>query len=156
MAKLEKRLRALNIWYRFVEKPESTVHTADAASVTGIAIDRISKNLMVKMGEDKYAALIIPGNRKVDLKAAAKVLQVKKISLVPFADADKISGYPPGGTPSVGHEKALDGVIVDEELMKCETFFCGGGSTLMLLELRRDDVLKVTKAKVASIAQKIS
>lgn len=150
--KLERLLVNLGVWYRFLEKPQATVHTADAASVTGIDLHRISKNLMAITDEGKYVALIIPGDRKIDYKEAIRALNVKNLSLVPFNDAHKISGYPPGGTPSIGYEKKLI-VILDEELMQYETFYCGGGSTRMLLEVRRDDVIRVNNAKISSISR---
>jgi Cys-tRNA(Pro)/Cys-tRNA(Cys) deacylase len=150
--RLETKLKSLGVWYRFIEKPESTVHTADAASVTGIELHRISKNLMAQTNDNRYAALIIPGDTRLDYKEAAKALEAKNISLVPFNEAHKISGYPPGGTPSIGYEKKVE-VVLDEGLMPYDTFFCGGGSTRMLLELKRDDVIKVNNAKVYKIAK---
>ena len=149
--KLEARLKALGIWYKFIEKSQSTVHTADAANVTGIELHRISKNLMAKASDGRYAALIIPGDMKLDYKDAAKALVTKNVSLVPFTEAHKISGYPPGGTPSIGYEKRIE-VVLDTELMQYETFYCGGGSTMMLLELRRDDVIEINNAKVHKIS----
>lgn len=150
--KLETQLKRLDVWYRFIEKPQSTIHTADAASVMGIELHRISKNLIAKTNDGRYVALIIPGNMRLDYKAAARALETKSLSLVPFNDAHSISGYPPGGTPSIGYEKKLD-VILDEELTKFETFYCGGGSTKILLELRKDEVIKVNNAKVYKISQ---
>lgn len=149
--RLEARLEALGIWYKFLEKSESTVHTADAASVTGIELHRISKNLMAQVNHGRYAALIIPGDMKLDYKEAAKALEAKNVSLVPFNETHKISGYPPGGTPSIGYEKKID-VVLDQELVQYETFYCGGGSTMMLLELRTDDVIRINNAKVNKIS----
>ena len=150
--KLESHLKELGVWYRFIEKSQSTVHTADAANITGIELHRISKNLMAKTDDGNYVALIIPGDRRLDYKEAAKAVNVKSLRLVPFEEADKISGYPPGGTPSIGYQNKLV-VVLDEELMNYETFYCGGGSTRMLLEVRRDDVIRVNNAKVFKISK---
>ncbi|MFH0817940.1 MAG: YbaK/EbsC family protein [Candidatus Micrarchaeota archaeon] len=150
--KLESRLKELGVWYKFLEKPGSTVHTADAASATGIDLHRISKNLMAKTSNGEYAALIIPGDRKVDYKEAARALGIKSLGLVPFEHADKVSGYPPGGTPSLGYETKLR-VVLDEGLAEFETFFCGGGSTRMLLELRKEDVIKLNNAVIHKISK---
>ena len=79
--KLETQLKRLGVWYKFIEKPESTVHTADAASVTGIELHRISKNLMGKTNDGRYVALIIPGDMRLDYKEAAKSLGTKNLSL---------------------------------------------------------------------------
>ena len=149
--KLETRLKNLGIWYHFIKKPNSTVHTFEASAITGIELHRISKNLVAKTNDGKFIALIIPGDMRVDYKEVAKVMGVKNIRLVQFEDAHTISGYPPGGTPSIGYEKGIE-VIIDEELLIYDTFYCGGGSTSFLLELKCDDVIKINKAKIAKIA----
>ncbi len=127
------------------------MHTADASKATGIDLHRITKNLVSKTRKGEYALLVVPGDRRVDLKAAAKALGTKNIRLMPFSEAEAISGYPPGGTPTIGHKTPMK-VIVDEELAGFETFFCGGGSKDRLLELRVDDVKRLTDAIVAKIS----
>ena len=127
------------------------MHTADASEATGIDLHRITKNLVSKTRKGEYALLVVPGDRRVDLKAAAKALGTKNVRLMPFSEAETISGYPPGGTPTIGHKTPMR-VIVDEELAGFETFFCGGGSTDRLLELRVDDVKRLTDAIVAKIS----
>jgi len=127
------------------------VHTADASEATGIDLHRITKNLVSKTRRGEYALLVVPGDRRVDLKAAAKALGTKNVRLMPFSEAEAISGYPPGGTPTIGHKTPMK-VIVDEELAGFETFFCGGGSKDRLLELRVDDVKRLTDAIVAKIS----
>ncbi len=127
------------------------MHTADASEATGIDLHRITKNLVSKTRKGEYALLVVPGDRRVDLKAAAKALGTKNVRLIPFSEAEAISGYPPGGTPTIGHKTPMR-VIVDEELAGFETFFCGGGSKDRLLELRFDDVKRLTDAIVAKIS----
>jgi len=46
---------------------------------------------------------------------------------VPFDQSEQISGYPPGGTPSLGFKTRMRGVL-DEELEGFDTFYCGGGA----------------------------
>ena len=147
---LEAYLEESGIWHRFIDKPE-TVHTADASKATGIDLHRITKNLVSKTQKGEYALLVVPGDRRVDLKAVAKALSTKKIRLIPFSEAESISGFPPGGTPTIGHKTPMK-VILDQELAGFETFYCGGGSRDRLLELRVDDVKKLTDAIVARIS----
>jgi Cys-tRNA(Pro)/Cys-tRNA(Cys) deacylase len=127
------------------------VHTADASQATGIDLHRITKNLVSKTRKGEYVLLVVPGDRRVDLKAAAKALETKNVRLMPFSDAGSISGYPPGGTPTIGHKTQMR-VILDEELAGFETFYCGGGSRDRLLELRVDEVIRLTGAIVAGIS----
>jgi Cys-tRNA(Pro)/Cys-tRNA(Cys) deacylase len=148
---LEDYLKNSGIWYRFVEKPE-TVHTADASRTTGIDLNRITKNLVGKTTEGRYALLVVPGDRRVNLQRAAQALNVRNVQLLGFREAEEVSGYPPGGTPSVHHKTPLE-VVVDTSLLAHETLFCGGGRRSRLLELRTDDILKLSKATTASISE---
>ena len=148
---LEEYLREQGVWYRFVEKAE-TVHTADASDATGIELHRITKNLVSKTRKGGYALIVVPGDRRVDLKAAARALGVKNVRLLPFAEAEEISGYPPGGTPSVGHKTEMS-VVLDSKLLEMETLYCGGGTRDRLLELRVEDVVRLNDAVVAPISR---
>jgi Cys-tRNA(Pro)/Cys-tRNA(Cys) deacylase len=120
--------------------------------VTGLELRRVTKNLVAIDSQGRYVLLVVPGDRKVDLKAAAEALGVEHIRLVPFEKAEEISGYPPGGTPTVGHRTKML-VLMDKSLLAFETLYCGGGSRTRLLELRTEDILRLTEAKVASISQ---
>ena len=146
---LEQELERLGVWYRFIEK-EETVHTADASEVTGIPLHRITKNLISVTSGGEYVLLIVPGDRRVDLKKAAAALGASNVQLYPFSKAHTVSGYPPGGTPSIGLREQLR-TVLDAELATMDTFFCGGGTRDRLLELRSEDVIKVSGALVAEI-----
>jgi Cys-tRNA(Pro)/Cys-tRNA(Cys) deacylase len=150
---LEAYLRNSGVWHRFLEKPE-TVHTADASRATGIDLNRITKNLVCRTSEGRYALLVIPGDRRVDLQRAAQALNVRNVQLLDFREAEEVSGYPPGGTPSVYHKTPLE-VIVDKSVLEHETLFCGGGTRTRLLELRTMDFLRLSKAIAADISLKI-
>jgi Cys-tRNA(Pro)/Cys-tRNA(Cys) deacylase len=148
---LERYLRETGIWHRFIKKAE-TVHTADAARAAGLELHRVTKNLVSKTDEGEPVLLIIPGDRRVRLKAAAKALGVRRVSLVAFEEAEEISGYPPGGTPSVGHKTPMR-TVIDESLLRFETIYCGGGTRDRLLELRTEDVVRLNNAVVAAISK---
>ena len=147
---LEAYLRDSSIWHRFLEKPE-TVHTADASRTTGIDLNRITKNLVCRTSEGRYALLVIPGDRRVNLQKAAQALNTRNVQLLNFQEAEKVSGYPPGGTPSVHHKTRLE-VVMDKSVLTNETLFCGGGTRTKLLELRTEDVLRLSKAIAADIS----
>ena len=148
---LEGYLKNAGVWFRFYDKPE-TVHTADASEATGVELSRITKNLVCRTSDGRFALLVIPGDRKVNLRSAAQVLGARNVQLLGFDEAESISGYPPGGTPSVYHKAPLR-VVIDKQLLTCETFFCGGGARNKLLELRTAEVLRLTNALTGFISQ---
>lgn len=147
---LKGYLKQNRVWHRFIPKRE-TIHTADAAKAAGLQLRMVTKNLVSKTDSGEHVLLIVPGDRRVNLKTAAEALDVKNVRLLPFNQAESISGYPPGGTPSVGHRTRMR-VVVDESLLNHETIYCGGGSRDRLLELRTEDVLKLNNAIVAKIS----
>ena len=149
MEDLEVKLRSEKIWHRFIEKPE-TVHTADASRASGVDLRRLTKNLVLSCGSGEYCLVIVPGNSKIDLKKVSKLLGVSNVSLVPFDQAEEISGYPPGGTPSIFHKARLR-TVIDRSLMDHETLFCGGGARDRILELKVDDVIRLDEALVADV-----
>jgi len=149
---LETYLKSAGVWHRFIDKPE-TVHTADASRATGIELSRITKNLVCKTSDGGYALLVVPGNRRVSLQKAAQVLNARNVQLLGFNEAETISGYPPGGTPSLHHETTMT-VVVEKDLLNHETILCGGGSRDKILELKSEDLLKLTHATVADISER--
>jgi prolyl-tRNA editing enzyme YbaK/EbsC (Cys-tRNA(Pro) deacylase) len=80
------------------------------------------------------------------------VLNTRNIQLLGFNEAEAVSGYPPGGTPSVHHTTAMK-VVIEKDLLNHETIFCGGGSRDKILELKTEDVLRLTQATVADISE---
>lgn len=148
---LREYLEKNNIWHRIIEK-EETVHTADAASATGIPLNRITKSLVCLTDDNIPIISIIPGNEKISLKKVARILGAKKVRICPFEEAHKYSGYPPGATAPV-HYWNIEKVIIDEELMGYETIFSGGGSRKKLLEIKPKDVVQFNNAIVADIVQ---
>jgi Cys-tRNA(Pro)/Cys-tRNA(Cys) deacylase len=148
---LETYLKGAGVWHRFIDKPE-TVHTADASRATGIELARITKNLVCKTSDGRYALLVVPGNRRVSLQKAAQMLDTRNIQLLEFNEAEAVSGYPPGGTPSLHHKTAMS-MVIERDLLNYETIFCGGGSRDKILELKTKDLLMLTHAAVADISE---
>ena len=148
---LAEYLKRHGVWHRFLPKRE-TVHTADASEATGIDLHRITKNLVSVTDTGEHVVLIVPGDRRINLRRAAEALSVRNIRLMPFREAGVVSGYPPGATPSLGYRTPMR-VVVDSELTEFETIYCGGGTRDRLLEVRVEDVIRLNNAAVASISR---
>jgi len=148
---LDDYLRRHGVWHRFIPKRE-TVHTADASDATGIDLHRITKNLVSTTETGEPVVLVVAGDRRVDLRRAAEALGVGNVRLMPFGEAEAVSGYPPGATPSLGYRSSVR-VVVDSELTELETIYCGGGTRDRLLEVRVEDVIRLNDAVVAPISK---
>jgi Cys-tRNA(Pro) deacylase len=148
---LEGYLRQEGVWFRILDKP-STIHTADASKVTGVSLEHITKSLVFRADGQPILA-VIPGDRRVDSSRLAEAVGAKKVQLVPFEEAQKFSGYPPGGTPPIHHVNIVK-VVFDRELTRFDTIYGGGGSRNKLVELKVQDALKLTGGIVADISMR--
>jgi Cys-tRNA(Pro)/Cys-tRNA(Cys) deacylase len=108
--------------------------------------------LVCRTSAGDYALLVIPGDRRVSLRKAAEALKDRNVQLLAFRDTEAVSGYPPGGTPSIHHKTPLR-VVVDNAVLAYETVFCGGGTRDRILELKTRDILKLTNAITADICE---
>jgi Cys-tRNA(Pro)/Cys-tRNA(Cys) deacylase len=147
---LEFFLKSKGAVYKFIEKAP-TVHTADAATATGIPAQLITKSLVCIGDDGKAYVAIIPGNKKLRPKSVAQAFGLKKIRLCPFEQAHKYSGYPPGATPPV-YYRAVAGVVLDKELLERDELYGGGGSNSRLIRIRTQDVVRLNRAVVRSIS----
>lgn len=150
--KLEDRLKRLGVKnYEFIRKSKRSVHTLEAADGLGIPRNFVSKNLTAKLSKGGYFILILPGDKTVD-KDKVKEIVGRKWNFVPFSQSHSVSGYPPGGTPSIGFDnpEKLE-VILDEKLAALEEFYCGGGSPDYILKLRSEDVKKFNNARIHNV-----
>ncbi|HLD85385.1 MAG TPA: YbaK/EbsC family protein [archaeon] len=148
---LHAYLKENNIWHRFIEKQE-TIHTADASSVSGIDIKRLTKALVL-LDENKSCILaIIPGDCKLSFSKLKEAVNSKSVFLVKFENAEQYSGYPPGATPMVHHKTPMK-TVIDKKLASYETIYGGGGTRTRILELRTEDVIRLNNAGVADIVE---
>lgn len=143
-------LKQNEVWYRIMEK-SATVHTAEAASKTGLPLERVTKSL-VFLADDLPILAIIPGNCRVNKSKLKETLGVKGVEIVPFEQVERYSGYPPGATPPVCHKK-IKRVVIDKKVMQHATVFGGGGSRRKLIELKPEDIQRLNNALVADIAE---
>ena len=150
MIPLETYLKGQNVEFDLIEKA-NTVHTADAAAATGIPLETITKSLVCLGDDGKAYMAVIPGTHKLRPKEVARAFGLKKVRLCPFDDAHKFSGYPPGATPPVNHEK-IAGVVVAEALLQWETIYGGGGTNERLLQIKTEDVIRLTGGQVRDIS----
>ncbi|MCX6815527.1 MAG: aminoacyl-tRNA deacylase [Candidatus Aenigmarchaeota archaeon] len=147
---LEAYLKENKIWHNFTEKP-LTIHTRDAARLTGIALERLTKSLIFLVDAEPVV-VIIPGNRKASMEKLKKLFMTKDVSLVPFENASEYSGYEPGGTPPL-HHKNVKKTIIDRSLVDYATIYGGGGSRTKIVELKPEDIIRLTDATIADVVE---
>jgi len=142
---LEKYLEEKGIWHRFIAKPKPTRHTLEAAALTNLDPNRLTKSLVLLDEKKNSYIIIIPGSKNLDFKKATAALGVKKLHLAPFEEAKNYSGYEPGETPPICYSNARK-VGIDKSLLSFETIYGGGGRKDRIIELKTEDVVRENHA----------
>src|SRR5574344_2124477 len=85
-------------------------HVADQL---GEPIEVVFKTLVLKGDKNGYFVCVVPGDKEVDLKLAAKLSGNKNCDLIPVKDLLGLTGYIRGGCSPIGMKKHFPTYIHD-------------------------------------------
>ncbi|MCL1699743.1 Cys-tRNA(Pro) deacylase [Lysinibacillus sp. Bpr_S20] len=132
------------------ETGDGQVDGISVAEKIGHPVSRVFKTLVAKASAQKLFVFVIPVADELDLKAAAKVVGEKKIDMLPVKELLGYTGYVRGGCSPVGMKK-LYPTIIDASAQEQEEIIVSAGKIGMQIHVQLDDLVAVTKAKLAPI-----
>ncbi len=130
--------------------PGTDAYGAEAAAALGLDPARVFKTL-VAVVDDRPAVALVPVERKLDLKALARAAGGKRAEMARPADAERWTGYVVGGISPLGQRKRL-ATFVDASATEAPLLYVSAGRRGLELELRVEDLLRLTGARAAAIA----
>lgn len=123
------------------------IHCAD---ITGAPYDQSFKTLVMIGKSGNYYVFVIPIEKEVDRKAAAKAVGEKTVDMVHVKDILKITGYVRGGCSPIGMKKLFP-TVFDASAGKFEKIYVSGGRIGLTLKVPVKELLLLTKGKLAEI-----
>ena len=123
----------------------------EAAEKLAVEPGKIFKTLVVCTQEKQLAVAIVPVLQQLDLKALAKALKCKKVSMADSKQVEKSTGYVLGGVSPLGQKKALT-TIIDQSGAGFTTIFVSGGKRGLEIELSPQDLARLSRGVFASIS----
>jgi len=124
---------------------------AYAASALGIEPARLAKTLVVAIDGDP-AFVLVPGDRELSLKALARLAKARSAALFEPRDAERLTGYRVGGISPFGARRALP-VYAESGYLEHERVALNGGARGLIIELSRDDLLRVLSPTVGELTE---
>ena len=118
------------------------IHSADKI---GAPYDQSFKTLVMEGKSGSYFVFVVPIEKEVDRKAAAKAVGEKTVDMIHVKDITKITGYVRGGCSPLGMKKPYASAGNFGEI------YVSGGRIGLTLKVPLADLLKVTGGKLAEI-----
>ncbi len=157
MAKKETKTNAMRmldshkISYRMrtyeCEKFIDGVHTAD---INGDSYDQSFKTLVTVGKSGGYYVFVIPVDREIDMKKAARIVGEKSLDMIPVKDINKITGYIRGGVTALGMKKMYP-TVVQESAKNFQEIIISGGRLGTQILLNPEDLVAVLKGSFADV-----
>ncbi|MDY4512637.1 MAG: Cys-tRNA(Pro) deacylase [Paludibacteraceae bacterium] len=142
-------LDAHNIPYELIpyDAGEVELGAVHVAEQIGEPIERVFKTLVLRGDKNGCFVCVVPGDKEVDLKLAAKVSGNKSCSLIPVKDLLGLTGYIRGGCSPIGMKKHFPTYIHDT----CRQFpfiYVSAGMRGLQLRIAPDDLVRAAEAEV--------
>lgn len=148
-----KLLTSLGVQFNVHEydhDPAVQSYGLEAADKLGYPYEQVFKTLVAQL-DNGYAVAIVPVNKQVNLKSLAQAVGSKKAQMAPPDVASRLTGYVVGGISPIGQKKLFP-TVIDELAQIQETILVSGGKRGFDIEVSPQDLVEVTKAKYAAIA----
>ena len=146
-------LDSSNIKYSQYEyEADQSLTGEEIASILHEDVKSVFKTLITKGKSNDYYAFMIPVNKELDLKKAAKTVCEKSVEMIPFKDLLKITGYVHGGCSPLGLKKDYQ-VSIDESVLALEELYFSGGKVGVQVKVKVDDFLNLAHPKIANLVK---
>ncbi len=112
--------------------------------------DQTFKTLVSVGKSGKYYVFVIPIQKELDLKAAAKSVKEKSIEMLHVKDLKEVTGYIRGGCTAIGMKKEYP-TVIDSSISGFDEIIVSGGALGVQLFISPANFLRATNAKTELI-----
>lgn len=132
------------------EVDENDLAATHIASQLNEDISQVFKTLVLRGDRSGHFVCVIPGDKEVDLKKAAKISGNKKADLIPMKELLPTTGYIRGGCCPIGMKKAFP-TFFHETCNNFDYIYVSAGVRGLQLKINPHDIISYVRATVANI-----
>jgi len=147
--------RAGGARFRVIEHPAEG-RSDTVAAIRGTRVEQGAKAIVCAVpvqGETRYVVAVVPGDRRVDVKAVARLMGGRKGSFAPPAVAQQVTGCAIGAIPPVTFDDALALVVDGDFLDREQEIAFNAGRLDRSIVIRAEDFRRIVKPTEAAIAR---
>ena len=130
---------------------ENNLAADHVAEELGEDINRVFKTLVLRGDRCGYFVCVIPGNREVDLKLAAKAAGAKKAEMIHVKELLPLTGYIRGGCSPIGMKKPFP-TFFHSTALDFDHIYVSAGQRGLQLKVAPGALIDYVGGKVADIA----
>lgn len=150
-------LDSRKIPYTIFELPGEKLGAVETAQILKVPLAQVFKTMVVvREGKGKPLLAVVPGDTAVDLKALAKAVGEKKLSLPTEREAETLTGLQAGGISPLALINRGFQVVLDESAQRFGEIHISGGQRGVNIRLPVADLIKLVNARMAAISQTIN
>jgi Cys-tRNA(Pro)/Cys-tRNA(Cys) deacylase len=106
---------------------------------------------LVTLGNSKnYYVFVIPIEKEIDLKKAARVAGEKSLAMIPVKEINQVTGYIRGGCTAIGMKKQY-ATYIQQEAEELPKMIVSGGRIGSQLELAPEDLKRASNGTFADV-----
>ena len=120
------------------------------AKALGVDPRCLFKTLVTKGHDGEHRVFVVPCTGELDLKAAARAVGEKSVSMLHVADLLKVTGYIRGGCSPIGMKKQYP-TVIDETCQLFDTIIFSGGRIGTQVEMNPEELKALIGASFADI-----
>lgn len=140
--------------HRHRDMPQPQRGPEDVARALGWPLDRITKSLFLRAAGGRYAIVVCPVDRRVDLGRVAAHLGSGRLELAGQQELSAWLGFSPGGVSPIGAGEVA--VVLDDALFAHPTVLTAAGEVAVELEVAPEDLQRLTGATVLALGQEVA
>ncbi len=134
------------------EVDENDLAATHVASQLGEDIAQVFKTLVLHGDKTGFFVCVIPGDKEVDLKKAAKVAGAKKAEMLPMKELLPTTGYIRGGCSPIGMKKPFP-TFFDETALDFDVIYVSAGMRGLQIKINPRDLINFVKASTADLTK---
>ncbi|HNA29225.1 MAG TPA: Cys-tRNA(Pro) deacylase [Thiobacillaceae bacterium] len=138
--------------HAYVHDPRATAYGEEAATALGLPPERVFKTLVVSLEGSGLAVAVVPVSGLLDMKRCAAALGAKKCEMADKGDAERATGYVPGGISPLGQKRRLR-TLIDASARAFPTLYVSAGRRGLEIELAPEDLARLTGGTFADISR---
>ena len=130
----------------------SAISGVEVATALNQDFRRVFKTLVTVSNSKKYYLFMIPVDKELDLKKAAKSVSCKSISMLPSKELLPLTGYVHGGCSPIGMKKEFL-TVIDSSALEFTTIIFSAGKIGYQVEVAVCDLEHLLHCQFASVIE---